>query len=416
MQKIAIVGSGIAGLTCAHYLHPSYDVHVFEKNNYIGGHTHTVPVETSAGTLHIDTGFIVFNQRTYPHFCQLLNNLGVEMQPSEMSFSYCDPSQQFEYNGHSLNSLFSQRGNLFNIKFYRMLWDILHFNRLSKQFAHSQQASTLTLGEFLSQHNFSDLFQHAYLLPMTAAIWSCPLAQVAHFPMYFLSKFFANHGLLNIHNRPQWYVVTGGSHTYVNQLIQPIRDKIYCNNAVKQIVRSPQGITLHTTQGEAVFDKVILATHSDQALALLANPSQLEQDTLGNMPYQNSRVILHTDTRLLPQRKTSWASWNFRANSQGIPSVTYYMNRLQNLDCKQDYCVSLNPPKIADEQVLAEFSYAHPCYSTEFLAAQHNHDALLLESQRQHTYYAGAYWGNGFHEDGVNSARKVCQALGVSLC
>lgn len=412
-MRIAIVGSGIAGLTCAYLLNRHHDIQVFEASDWIGGHTHTVDVEVNGRPYAIDTGFIVFNDWTYPNFIRLLNELGVPFKPTEMSFSVSDPVTGTEYNGHDLNTLFAQRSNLVSPAFWGMVRDILRFNRNAlDDLDQGRIAADMTLGDYLTQNGYGRRFIDHYIVPMGAAIWSMSLVDMLAFPLQFFVRFFKNHGLLSVSNRPQWHVVEGGSRSYVAPLTASFAERIRLNCPVLRVERDAEGVTLHSAAGSERFDKVVFACHSDQALALLAEPTPLEREILGALPYANNDVVLHTDTRLLPKRRLAWASWNYRLGgpSQNPAAVTYDMNILQGIDSDTTFCVSLNQTSAIDpSKILGRFQYAHPQYSLAGIAAQARWQELL---GAPHSYYCGAYWANGFHEDGVVSALRVARELG----
>ena len=415
-MKIAIIGSGIAGLTCAYLLNRRHAITLFEAESWVGGHTHTVPVSLDGQHYAIDTGFIVFNDWTYPNFIHLLRQLGVRYQPTEMSFSVHDPRSGVEYNGNNLNSLFAQRSNLLSPRFWGMLQDILRFNREAlRDLEEGRIAADLTLGQYLQQHGYGQRFIDHYIVPMGAAIWSMSLEGMLGFPLQFFVRFFRNHGLLSVSDRPQWYVIEGGSSAYVEPLTRDFLQHIRSNCPVQRIERDASGVTVHSAAGSERFDKVVLACHSDQALALLAKPSEAEQQILGALPYAENDVVLHTDTRLLPRRPLAWASWNYRLGGprQQPAAVTYNMNILQGIKAPHTFCVSLNQSEaIAPDKVLARFRYAHPQYSLAGMAAQARWEEI---HGVQHSYYCGAYWANGFHEDGVVSALRVASAFGEQL-
>ena len=415
-MKIAIIGSGIAGLTCAYLLNRRHAITLFEAESWVGGHTHTVPVSLDGQHYAIDTGFIVFNDWTYPNFIHLLRQLGVRYQPTEMSFSVHDPRSGVEYNGNNLNSLFAQRSNLLSPRFWGMLQDILRFNREAlRDLEEGRIAADLTLGQYLQQNGYGQRFIDHYIVPMGAAIWSMSLEGMLGFPLQFFVRFFRNHGLLSVSDRPQWYVIEGGSSAYVEPLTRDFLQHIRSNCPVQRIERDTSGVTVHSAAGSERFDKVVLACHSDQALALLAKPSEAEQQILGALPYAENDVVLHTDTRLLPRRPLAWASWNYRLGGprQQPAAVTYNMNILQGIKAPHTFCVSLNQTDAIDPaQILGRYRYAHPQYSLDGLRAQARWQELLGE---QHSYYCGAYWANGFHEDGVVSALRVASAFGEQL-
>ncbi len=415
-MKIAIVGSGIAGLTCAYLLNRRHDIQVFEASDWIGGHTHTVDVQVEGRDYAIDTGFIVFNDWTYPNFIRVLGQVGVGFKPTEMSFSVSDPATGVEYNGHDLNTLFAQRSNLLSPAFWGMLRDILRFNRQSlDDLANNRISADTTLGQYLDSNGYGRRFIEHYIVPMGSAIWSMSLTDMLGFPLQFFVRFCKNHGLLSVSDRPTWQVIEGGSRSYVAPLTESFAERIRLNCPVSRVVRDQDGVTLHSAAGSERFDKVIFACHSDQALALLEQPSEQEQDILGALPYANNDVVLHTDTRLLPKRKLAWASWNYRLGgpTDQPAAVTYNMNILQGVEADTTFCVSLNQTAAIDPgKILARFQYAHPQYSLAGTAAQARWEELL---GAQHSYYCGAYWANGFHEDGVVSALRVARAFGETL-
>ncbi|MBB6343258.1 putative NAD/FAD-binding protein [Pseudomonas fluvialis] len=415
-MKIAIIGSGIAGLTSAYLLQREHEITVFEAQDWIGGHTHTVPVRLDGREYAVDTGFIVFNDWTYPNFIQLLQQLGVSFKPTEMSFAVSDPDTGVEYNGHDLNSLFAQRSNLLSPRFWGMIRDILRFNKEAlSDLEQGRIAADTTLGQYLSQNGYGQRFIEHYIVPMGAAIWSMSLADMLGFPLQFFVRFFKNHGLLSVSNRPQWYVIEGGSSAYVAPLTKGFAERIRLNCPVSRVERDEQGVTLESPAGRERFDAVIFACHSDQALQLLAEPSASETEILGALRYADNDVVLHTDTRVLPKRRLAWASWNYRLGgpTRQPAAVTYNMNILQGIESEQTFCVSLNQTDAIDpDKILARFSYAHPQYSLAASAAQLRGEEL---QGRQHSYFCGAYWANGFHEDGVVSALRVARHFGVSL-
>ncbi|KTF16782.1 NAD(P)/FAD-dependent oxidoreductase [Pseudoalteromonas sp. H105] len=416
MKKIAIIGSGISGLSCAHLLHTQYDVTVFEKNNYIGGHTATVDVDIEGSSYAVDTGFIVFNDRTYPYFEKLLSRIGINRKPTQMSFSVHNEQTGFEYNGHTFTSLFAQKRNIFRPRFYKLLSDIVRFNKLCKALHSKNTYEKQTLGQLLDKHNFNDFFRYHYILPMGAAIWSTSIKEMSHVGVEFFVKFFFNHGLLDITNRPQWYVIPGGSREYINPLINGFADRIRLNSDIESVERTEEHVVINFKNGQKEqFDKVIFACHSDQALSLLSSPSNDEKAVLGAIPYSENSVILHTDTAILPKRKAAWASWNYLLNDSTDKAavVTYQMNILQGIKSDTQFCVTLNHKQGIDKnKIIREFIYHHPVFNEASIAAQqqkHNIDGT------NNTYFCGAYWYNGFHEDGVRSAVDVARQLGVEF-
>lgn len=409
-MKIAIVGTGISGLTCGYYLHQEHDITLFEANDYIGGHTATVDVELQGQSYSVDTGFIVYNDRTYPNFIRMMDEIGVKGVPTQMSFSVRNDSNGLEYNGHTLRTLFAQKRNWLRPGFYRFIREIVRFNKLAKQAERDEQQSLQTLGQFLVHHRFSDYFCRNYILPMGAAIWSSSLADIRAFPLMFFLRFFLNHGLLDITDRPQWYVIEGGSRAYIDPLTRGFADRIRLNSPVTDVKRSAQGVELKVNGRSEHFDAVIFACHSDQALNMLNDPSRHEADILSAMAYQANEVVLHTDTALLPKRKAAWASWNYwlsgqTGEDQQLPSLTYNMNILQHINAPHTLCVTLNSThSIEPDKVLRKFVYHHPVFTLQSVRAQERKQEV---SGLNNTWYCGAYWHNGFHEDGVRSALDV---------
>ncbi|CCN82794.1 putative AMINE OXIDASE [Vibrio nigripulchritudo SFn27] len=413
-MKIAIIGSGISGLTCGYYLHQEHDVTIFEANDYIGGHTATIDVERKGRTYAVDTGFIVYNDRTYPNFISMMNEIGVTGTPTQMSFSVSNQSNGLEYNGHTLSTLFAQKRNFLNPKFYHFIYEILRFNKLAKKAVDENDWVEQTLGDFLQQNRFSHYFTNNYILPMGAAIWSSTLADMRAFPLQFFLNFFLNHGLLDITDRPQWYVINGGSRAYIDPLTKGFKDNIRLNSPVESVERRHGGVLIKSRHGMEHFDAVVFACHSDQALRLLSDPSEKEQSLLSDMQYQANEVVLHTDTRLLPEKRAAWASWNYLLSGedgeeQSLPSLTYNMNILQHIESDETFCVSLNSSdKIDASKVIRQFTYHHPVFTKESHEAQKQKTSI---DGLNSTWYCGAYWYNGFHEDGVRSAIEVVEGI-----
>lgn len=416
MKKVAVVGSGISGLTTAYLLSQQHDVHVFEANDYIGGHTATIDVEHLGREYAIDTGFIVFNDKTYPNFLKLLKQLDIQKQATEMSFSVLNTLTGLEYNGNNLDTLFAQRSNILNPKFWSLIKQILRFNKQCKALYESDQIDAINLGTFLTNNDYNDYFAQNYILPMAAAIWSSSLNQVKQFELRFFIQFFYNHGLLNIQDRPQWYVIPGGSRSYIKPLVAKLSNSVELNMPVKKVVRFDDHVELHFEDGQIqLFDEVILACHSDQALKMLENPTENEKQVLGQLPYVNNDVVLHTDINMLPKRPKAWASWNYllSADQDALATLTYNMNILQGIESETTFCVTLNKSEdIADDKVLRKFKYAHPVFSTESQRAQQQRDLICGHNR---THFVGAYWYNGFHEDGVRSAVDVGRRFGCEL-
>jgi predicted NAD/FAD-binding protein len=413
-MRLAIVGTGISGLVAAHLLHEEHDLTLFEAQSHVGGHTLTSDVSMDGEDYAVDAGFIVYNETNYPNFVRLLDRLGVETQPTNMSFSVKDEATGLEYAGTSLNALFAQRRNLLNAGFLRMLRDIGRFNKHARHSLASGLGSQ-TLGEFLEQGGYSRRFVEHYLVAMAAAIWSTDPERMLSVPARFLFGFLDNHGLLSIDGHHQWRVIEGGSRTYVNALIEPFRDRIHLETPVRSIERSPNGVDVTTSTASESFDQVIVATHSDQALAMITNPSSAEREILSAMPYQLNDAVLHTDASVLPDRRRAWASWNYLLPSQPSDrvAVTYNMSELQGLDTPTPFCVSLNMTGRVDPmKIIRSFRFSHPLFTPESVVAQQRHAEI---SGRDRIHYCGAYWRNGFHEDGVVSALEVGKAFGRSF-
>lgn len=411
-MKIAIIGSGISGLTAAYYLHKDHNICLYEADSRLGGHTATKQVRVDGQDYLIDTGFIVFNDWTYPNFIKLLTELGVESQPTEMGFSVFNPNDDFEYAGTNLGTLFAQKRNLVSLSHWKMLRDIMRFNKEAlADLKTGKLEANESLGNYLQRKNYSEAFIERYLIPMGSAIWSATQGAMLTFPLEFFIRFFKNHGLLNVVNRPQWRVIKGGSHAYIAPLVKEFKHRIKLSSPVARITRTETGVTLLSNGVSEDFDQVVIACHSDQALAILGDPSNNEQKILGAIAYQQNSVVMHTDTTLLPKRKSTWSSWNYllQGNNQQAPILTYSMNILQGIESKTEFCVTLNAKhKIDAKKILGEYQYAHPVFSEEAMQAQRE---WPLINGVNRTWFCGAYWLNGFHEDGVNSALRVVNAL-----
>lgn len=407
-MKIAIIGTGIAGNVAAYKLRQHHDITVFEAGSYVGGHTNTVDVDEGDTRLAVDTGFIVFNDRTYPHFIGLLDEIGQASQSSVMSFSVQSEDSGLEYGGSSLNSLFAQRSNLLRPAFYRMIRDILRFNDATLEHVEELDESE-AIGAYLARNNYSKEFIDQYLVPMAAAIWSAEPVAILNMPVKFLVRFFANHGLLQTSDRPTWRVIKGGSREYVSKLVAGHRDQIRLNSPVQSVRRVGDGVELHSASGgREHFDYVFVACHSDQALSLLADATDAERDVLGAIRYQANEAILHTDDSLMPTRKRAWAAWNYHIpqDPDRHVAVTYNMNILQGLETRNEYLVTLNNDRHIDPtKIIQRIGYEHPIYSQEALEAQGRQADINCDR----TFYCGAYWRNGFHEDGVVSALHALQ-------
>lgn len=429
MQSVAVIGTGIAGMTCAYLLNEHTKLTVYESNDYIGGHTATKQVEVNGQSYAVDTGFIVYNDWTYPNFIKLMKDLNVPTQATEMSFSVMNKETGLEYNGNTINSLFAQRRNLFSPSFYRLVLDIVKFNKLCKlHISNNQCSDDLTLLDFIKQHKLSDTFTSNYILPMCAAIWSTSLEASANFPLSFFLKFFDNHGLLNITNRPQWHTLINGSSSYIEPLTRSYKNSIRLNNHVQEVAKVPNGYKVISYSNGVIethfFEQVVFACHSDQALKMLKTDSfdpiysKDLTNILGAIPYSSNDVVLHTDVSQLPQRPLAWASWNYLINgdnnSKTAPaSVTYNMNILQRLESDTTFCVTLNnSSKIDKSKILGRYKYSHPQFSPSMVAAQKQRNKIC---GHQGLHFCGAYWYNGFHEDGVRSAIDIGERFGASL-
>lgn len=413
-MRIAIIGSGISGLTAAYLLHREHQIVVYEQNNYIGGHANTVDVLFQNVNYPIDTGFIVFNQTTYPNFTKLLRQLGTTWKDSNMSFSVRCDQTGLEYSPSSLGSLFAQHKNILRPLFWRMLLDILRFRRNFGSILENPE--DITLMEFLEREQYSSYFRDYFIIPMGAAIWSADPKSFGQIPARFFVRFFQNHGFLNIRNQPKWLTIENGSRQYVQALTAGFKHNVQLNCAVVSIRRLSKHVLIRTTDNnEESFDQVIIATHSDQALKMLVDPSEAERKILSAIPYRNNIAVLHTDENLLPRIQKTWASWNYciPEKPQSEVILTYNMNILQSIAAPATFCVTLNRKQaIDDNKILYEVEYAHPVFTRESVEAQKKHQEI---SGLNRTHYCGAYWGNGFHEDGVNSALAVCKHFGKEL-
>jgi uncharacterized protein len=414
-MKIAIVGAGVSGLVAAHLLHTDHDVTLFEAGDYAGGHTHTVRVETPSGPHDVDTGFIVCNDRNYPQFMRLLLRLGVATQPSSMSFGVADAVGDFEYNGASPNGIYAKRSHLVSPSFQRMLLELLRFNRAARALLATEDPGP-SLRDWLAEGGYSRTFVERLIVPQAAAVWSADPAQLWSFPARFLVEFFDNHGVLGLRERPRWRTVAGGSQQYVEAIVRPLGARVRLSTPVRAIARRADHVEVAPRDGEPErFDHVVIATHADQALRTLADPRERERELLGAFPYQPNDVVLHTDRGMLPRRRRAWASWNYHLLEReiGRPTVTYHMNRLQSLRADRELLVTLNRSEdIRREHVLGSWRYEHPVFTPAGVAAQQRWREL---DGVDRTSYCGAYWGWGFHEDGVASATRACARFGARL-
>jgi len=413
-MKIAIIGSGISGLTLAYYLNKKYNVTLFEKEDRIGGHTHTHTLKINQDIIKVDSGFIVFNKKTYPNFIKLLKELKVSYQPSSMSFSVQSTLNRLEYAGNNLKTLFAQKKNLLNIYFWRLLWEILKFNKLAKKILQKPELiENLTIQEFVNKHNFSEYFLDNYLLPMSSAIWSSSYKDIKNFSLLFFLNFLNNHGMININDRPQWLTIKNGSETYVQKIVSQLKGKIKLNSAISNVFRNNGKCIIEMNKKKLKFDFVFFACHADQALKLIKNPSLLEKNILGSFKYSSNKAVLHQDINLMPKNKSIWSAWNYiiKNKSTSKASVTYNMNILQNITPKHDLLVSLNSDHdINPKAILKSMIYTHPKFNLN----------TYLNQKKQHLIckngfaFSGAYWGNGFHEDGVVSALNAIKYSGIN--
>lgn len=409
-MKIAVIGGGVSGLASAYYLAKKHDVTMFEANHYMGGHTDTHRILVAGLDYHVDTGFIVFNEKNYPNFTALLTELGVSSQPTEMSFSVSNSLSGLEYNATSLNKLFCQRSNLLNPRFYKMLLDISRFYREAPKVL-ALPDNGQTLADYLRQHRYSKVFIEDHLLPMACALWSGPRNTIAAFPVRYFVNFMHNHTMLNVSDRPQWRTIKNGSKSYVDKLIANTDAKMHKGSKVQRVARDASGVTVRVNGESYRFDKVVFATHSDQALRLLEKPSTPEIEVLGQIAYQTNEIVLHSDTTILPKKRAAWASWNARVCPELAEqcTVSYHMNTLQNLSAPLEFIVSLNSGQHVDPaKVFLSRRYEHPVYTQQTLLAQQRWSDIAGE---HHSYFCGAYWGWGFHEDGVKSALRVVKAI-----
>jgi len=408
-MKIAIIGTGISGLGISYLLNPYHDLTIFEKENYLGGHSRTVKANANP----VDTGFIVFNHKNYPHLTALFKYLDVKTEKSNMSFGVSIANGQLEFGSNSLLNIFAQKKNLLNIKFYQMLKDIIRFNNLAPKYLASK--SDLTLEEYLSKYNFCSWFKDYYLLAMGASIWSCPHSKILKFPAKTFLQFFENHGLLTVTNQPQWYTVTGGSKEYVKKLSNNFSNKIQKNSKIIKLERKNKEIIITDQNNKTYkFDKVIFACHADEALEIIQKPSQKEQEILGSFKYQNNKVILHQDISFMPKNKKAWSSWIYlnEGNSNKL-SLSYWMNNLQNLKSQQPLIITLNPHrKPKKETIINEHNFSHPIFDQKAIKAQKEISSLQGDNN---CYFVGAYQRYGFHEDGLLSAVNIAKLFKAKI-
>ncbi len=408
MKRIAVIGSGISGLAAAYYLSRKHEVHVFEKDNRIGGHTHTVVTDSTLGPIGIDTGFIVFNDKTYPNFCKLMAELGVESAPSDMSFAVYEPATGFEYSSRGAAGYFAQRRNWLNPAHWALFLEILRFNREAPRLL--EEPANLTLGEFLAIGKYSRAFVERYLYPMASAVWSTTPEMIEIFPALTLVRFFSNHGMLGIHTHPKWKVIRGGSHRYLAPLTRSFSERIHTGVRLESVTRTALHVILRIAgQPERIFDEVVFACHGNQILPMLADATPLEREVLANFQTTANEAVLHTDAKMLPKFPAARASWNYQLGNRGSVTLTYHMNRLQQLTVPEDFCVSLNPgDAIEPSKVIRRILYHHPLYNRNAIRAQERWKEISGENR---THFCGAYWFYGFHEDGVKSALRVAEGI-----
>lgn len=420
MARIAIIGSGISGLGCAHFLHPHHDVTVFESDQHIGGHANTIDAaEKSTGrTVPIDTGFMVFNHETYPHLCRLFEQFKVPTKKTSMSFSVKDDETGLEWSGSSLNHLFAQRKNIFNARFLKMLWAVNRFNKEAVAALDDASLRQVSLADYVRSRNYGEDFFNLYLVPMSSAVWSTPPAKMLQFPASSLLRFFHNHGFLGLHTQHQWWTPDGGSREYVQRMIEPFRDRIHVGRAATRVVRTGSKVVVMTSQGEAgSFDQVIMATHADVALKLLVNPTPEESRILGCFAFQPNTASLHTDESVMPRTKLAWSSWNYQLvrgpEGRIDPATHYWMNSLQGVSDQEQFFVSINRAADLDpNKVQRTINYTHPLFDLPALEAQDDIPGLNADaSGTTNTYFVGAYQRYGFHEDGIWSAYQLCNLL-----
>jgi predicted NAD/FAD-binding protein len=416
-MRIAVVGSGVSGLVCAHLLTRSHDVVLYERDTRLGGHAHTNHVELDGIPIDVDTGFLVYNERTYPLFSELLAQLRIATQPTDMSFSVTDEKDTLEWRASSPATVFAQRRNIVRAEFWNMLVDIARFNRVARRLLDHPPSDEVTLGDVLGTRRWSHGFFDWYLVPLGSSIWSADPTTFTEIPATTFTRFFDRHGWLRLGHQPSWRTITGGSKQYVDAIAQPLRDegRVRTGSGVLTVSRNDGGGEVITADGNEAFDEVVIATHSDEALALLSDPSVAEREVLGSIRYQLNRATLHTDARLMPRRRQVWASWNYHCltGSREQATLTYWLNQLQRLETSHQLFLTLNrDDEIASETVLARMDYAHPVFDTKAISAQARRGEV---SGRRHTWFCGAYWGYGFHEDGIRSAIEVCAAFGEKL-
>ncbi len=414
MQKLAIIGTGIAGMGCGHFLHKKYDVTLFEELNYIGGHTNTITVEEKDRTVYIDTGFMVFNYQTYPYLCGLFKEIEAPVKKTDMSFSVQYLPSNLEYSGSSMKHLFAQKRNIFNPSFLKMLMQIDRFNKESVNILDDPTYADYSLGKYIKEFNYGEDMLWKYLIPMSSAVWSTPMDQILDFPVVSLIRFFKNHGFLGLDTQHQWYTLHNGSQAYREKLIAPFRNQIRTNTKIFKVEKLENGKVMVVTEKgeEMLFDKVILACHADQSYKILKHKNEDQERLLCKFKYQLNKAVLHTDKAQMPKKKLAWSSWNYRVEKQGdilMPSTIYWMNKLQGVSEDVDYFVSINPsPSLDASKIIKEISYEHPLFDVPAMQAQQE---LYKLNESGPIYFCGSYFKYGFHEDAYKSAVELCQTL-----
>lgn len=417
-MKIAVIGAGVAGLTAAHILSKKYEITLIEKDNRIGGHTNTINVEEKGKEIGVDTGFIVLNDRNYPHFKKLLNNLDIKIRNTDMSFSYYDENDGFNYAGTGITGYFSQKKNLFSPKHYRFLLNVKKYSKIAAKDVENKKVLDETLGEYLIRKNFPSEIKNKFMIPMGAAVWSGSRKDILNFPAKMFLRFFDNHGILNLNNAPQWHTVSGGSCTYVRKILEKFNGTLIKGNGVTEIRRDSNSVALKLEKGEELtFDKVVCASHADQTYRMVKDLTKKEEEILKPWKYSKNVTILHTDHSFMPPTKSAWACWNYVKNKESNDtddvSVTYYMNRLQGLKTSKDYFVTLNPTRdVPKDKTIFQTIYTHPKYTQTAISTQENIEAV---NGTNRLYFCGSYCRYGFHEDAVMSAVNVAKQLGCEL-
>jgi len=408
-MKTAIIGTGIAGMGCAHFLHPQDELTIYEQNDYAGGHTNTVTVDEDGTPVYVDTGFMVFNFVTYPNLFRLFEEIKAPIKKTDMSFSVQHLPSGLEYSGSSLNHLFAQRKNIFNLRYIKMLAQIGRFNKESIRILDDPKYANYSIGQYVKEFGFGEDMLWKYLVPMSSAVWSTPMEQMLDFPAVTLIRFFLNHGFLGLDTQHQWYTLEKGSQSYRELLIKPFKDRIHVNRKAISVIRKDGKVIVKASDGsEELFDRVIIAAHGDQALAMLAEPTVAEQRLLANFKYQYNKAVLHTDESIMPKTKLAWSSWNYRIKAKNgslVPSTIYWMNRLQGVSDKKNYFVSINPhDDLNEKKILLELDYEHPLFDVPAINAQAELQTL---NESGPVYFCGSYFGYGFHEDAFASAVEL---------